>query len=420
MTTVPHSGGRANIHQGAHPEFLLRNGASSIDSPEQSALQISSDIQSRHMPNGVLIDPIFASPYSRRIIGYTRAGDSAIWTGHYLAAEAFRYRVTGSPEAFENVKNAVATIRALVDVTGNNLLARCFIPADWRFAESIITEETHHRVYRSRMAGKEYYWIGNTSRDQYSGVFFGLGVAYDMVEDEKVREAISSIVTRLLDYLIDHNWSVMTPEGLISTTFIARFDQRLSFLQVGRRVNAGRFSTTYSVCRFLDSGSVSAPIAFDLLSDHKSYFKFNLNAINLYNLIRLEPSGFYRDLYMTAYNLMRRTTDDHGNAHFNMIDRALKGGQTRRDTETVELLAQWLLRSRRDQWVDWRVEKKYQVCGEDRACDPIPIEDRIRTDFLWQRSPYMLYGGGWGRIETAGIDYILPYWMARYYGVIQN
>jgi hypothetical protein len=41
----------------------------------------------------------------------------------------------------------------------------------------------------------------------------------------------------------------------------------------------------------------------------------------------------------------------------------------------------------------------------------------VRTDFLWQRSPFQLVGGGIGNIETAGIDYILPYWMARYYGV---
>ena len=57
------------------------------------------------------------------------------------------------------------------------------------------------------------------------------------------------------------------------------------------------------------------------------------------------------------------------------------------------------------------------ACGDDRSCDPIPVADRVRTDFLWQRSPFLLYGGGEGRIESAGIDFILPYWMARYYGV---
>jgi len=42
----------------------------------------------------------------------------------------------------------------------------------------------------------------------------------------------------------------------------------------------------------------------------------------------------------------------------------------------------------------------------------------VRTDFLWQRSPFLLVGGGYGTIEGAGLDYILPYWMARYYEVL--
>jgi len=37
---------------------------------------------------------------------------------------------------------------------------------------------------------------------------------------------------------------------------------------------------------------------------------------------------------------------------------------------------------------------------------------------LWQRTPFLLVGQGAGTIETAGIDYILPYWMGRYYGTI--
>ena len=37
---------------------------------------------------------------------------------------------------------------------------------------------------------------------------------------------------------------------------------------------------------------------------------------------------------------------------------------------------------------------------------------------MWEESPFQLSGGGSRIIETAGVDYILPYWMARYYGVI--
>src|SRR5580704_12461750 len=74
---------------------------------EADALAISANIQARHTPFGTILDPIFASAGSQQIIGYTRCGDSAIWTGHYLAAEAFRYQVTRAPEALDNVRSAI-------------------------------------------------------------------------------------------------------------------------------------------------------------------------------------------------------------------------------------------------------------------------------------------------------------------------
>ena len=169
-----------------------------------------------------------------------------------------------------------------------------------------------------------------------------------------MRSEIREITTRLLDFLLQNNWAVVMPTGEISTVFWARPDQQLSFLQVGRRVNPDRFESTYRNYRFWYASSVIIPISYDLLDDHNSYFKFNLNTITLYNLIRLEDNSYYRWLYMNAYNLMRRTTDDHGNGHFNMIDRGLKGPDSRRDAETRNLLEDWLSRSRRDEWTDWR------------------------------------------------------------------
>src|SRR5262249_45834663 len=230
-------------------------------------------IRMRHMPFGVVVDPVFASPDSDQIVNYTRCGDSAIWTGHYLAAEAFRYNVTPSADALDNVKAALAGIASLLNVTGTNLLARCLVPVGSPHAPAIIQEEFPNGVYQNTQAG--YYWIGNTSRDQYSGVFFGLGVAYDLVEDQEVRNKIAPLVTLLLDFLRGHNWFVTMPNGTISTTFVGRPDQQLSLLQVGRHVNADRFSTTYDLYRFLFAAQAIMPISLEVLNDD-SYFKFNL------------------------------------------------------------------------------------------------------------------------------------------------
>src|SRR5258705_12253228 len=94
---------------------------------ERDALSIDQNLQARHMPFGTILDPIFASAAGEQIIGYTRCGDSAIWTGHYLAAEAFRYKVTQSTDSLANVQKAIAGLKSLVDVTGTDLLSRCLV-----------------------------------------------------------------------------------------------------------------------------------------------------------------------------------------------------------------------------------------------------------------------------------------------------
>jgi hypothetical protein len=398
--------------------LILTAAAFPASGAESDAIAISQIIQQRHIPNGTIIDPIFASASSQEIIGYTRGGDSAIWTGHYLAAEAFRYKVTASPEALANVLTALRGIRALRVVTGSDLLARCLVPIDWPFASSITREEADHGIYTGLVDGQSYRWVGETSRDQYAGVFFGLGVAYDMVEDPAVRALIHEEVTALLDFLLKNNWTVVMPNHSISTVFWGRADQQLSFLQVGRRVNPERFDSIYASYRSQYAALVIAPIALECLNDYSSYFKFNIDEANLYNLIRLEETAKYHKRYLKAYKLLRRTLAGHRNAYFNMIDRGLKEPDSARDDETRSLLEEWLKRPRRDVAVDNR--GKYRACGNSRACDAIAVTDRVPTDFIWQRNPFDLVGGGAGTIETAGIDYILPYWMARYYGVISN
>ena len=65
------------------------------------------------------------------------------------------------------------------------------------------------------------------------GVIFGLGVAYDMVNDSGVQASISQIATRLVQFLEDHAWTIVMPDGTISTTFVPRPDEILTLLQVG-------------------------------------------------------------------------------------------------------------------------------------------------------------------------------------------
>ena len=249
-----------------------------------------------------------------------------------------------------------------------------------------------------------WIWVDNTSRDQVVGAFFGLGVAFDLVDDPAVKAGASDLATRLIGFISRHQWS---PNDDICSTFQLRPEELQTLLQVARHVNpANTVSGPFLV------PPVGTAVAFDVQSN-SSYFKFNLDYMSFYHLVRLQDNGDNRSAYVT----LRNYTASHQNAFFNMIDRALRGPDAARDAETRALLDQWLLRPRRDFTVD--VSSKVAVCGSE-ACQPVPVALRPPATFLWEVDPFHLTGGGSGIIENAGVDYILPYWMARYYGVINE
>ena len=227
------------------PDPVVQSSTAPTDAWQATAESISRNIQERHLPFGTLADPMFVAPDSNEIAIYTRSGDSAIWTGHYLAAEAFRHKVCGASEALENVKKALDGLCSLIDVTGTDLMARTLVPVESRFAAAIEHEEESNGIFRGSRGGKNCVWVGDTSRDQYSGVLFGLVVAYDMVDDPDVRAEAARLITRNLDFILDHHWAIVMPDGKIATLFIGRPEQQLAFLQIGRHVNPEKFESRY-------------------------------------------------------------------------------------------------------------------------------------------------------------------------------
>jgi hypothetical protein len=115
----------------------------------------------------------------------------------------------------------------------------------------------------------------------------------------------------MLHYLLDNGWNVRMPDGRISTTFLQRSDQQLALLQIGRHVNPTDFELEYVKHRATHASAVILPIAVECQDTHGSYFKFNLDHINLYNLIRLEEPGVPRTEYMNAFATLRGCTGTH-------------------------------------------------------------------------------------------------------------
>ena len=157
------------------------------------------------MSHGGVGNALYSDPpvYADRIaLGGT--GDSAIWTGTYLAAEALRLMATGSADARRNVVSLVETLHLWFNVSGQpGLLARYAAPAGGHPLVSMdcASRRIHCGVEHD---GETYDYSGHISRDQYQGVMLGYALAYEALggHDEETRALIREDVLELLEELM--------------------------------------------------------------------------------------------------------------------------------------------------------------------------------------------------------------------------
>lgn len=134
-------------------------------------------------------------------------GDSSIWTGTYLAAEAMRLRETGSAEARANVISLVETLHLWFNVSGApGNLARFVAPTGAPEPPVLgdldcASDRVHCGVSYD---GAQYDYIGHISRDQYQGVMLGYALAYEALgeHDEATRALIRDDVVELVNELM--------------------------------------------------------------------------------------------------------------------------------------------------------------------------------------------------------------------------
>jgi hypothetical protein len=151
-------------------------------------------------------DAVFADPptYANRT-KMDGTGDSALWTGTYLATEAWRLQATGSVDARTHVKELVDTLHLWFNVSPSpGVLARFVRPAGNTSIDVGIdcTKDTHHCGVSH--GGKTWDYNCHVSRDQYQGVMLGYALAYDALgpTEEATRALIREDVIVLLDELM--------------------------------------------------------------------------------------------------------------------------------------------------------------------------------------------------------------------------
>jgi hypothetical protein len=160
-------------------------------------------LREHHLPAG-LNEATFTDAKLTKVAYWGGTGDSAFWTGCYLAAEAMRYEATGSVDAQQNMQKVVEYVHRLYKVSGHKgYMVRYTAPVksgDPRL--DALYDKSHPDFYKVKYLGTDYFYRGNTSRDAYQGPLLGLTRAYEQLTSEPHRKLIREVVVDLATELI--------------------------------------------------------------------------------------------------------------------------------------------------------------------------------------------------------------------------
>lgn len=246
-----------------------------------------------HTPNyGSHLHVKFTTDERVEVDTYHGHGDSCIWTGTYVASQALRYRATGDPQARANVIRSIQALTRHLDVTGRDgFIARYVGPADdpgHRLEVARIDEdENRHLVTEGPFAGD--FWVGNTSRDQYTGWFLGMAWAYDSVDDPGLRAQIASNLTRVLDRLIADNWFIIDVDGVATTKAPSVLPpMQMTWSLIGYHVTGEeRFLDVYRHWAAPERRIVLVLNNISKLNQYHQHYGLNLAHENFLSLLRL-------------------------------------------------------------------------------------------------------------------------------------
>lgn len=419
---------------------------------EAAAVKIQKQIHDTKLPFGTIFEmryrDDFLGTWEESLVnpnfplvpkGYESIFDSTTNTGEYLAALSYRYAVTRSASTLQEIRELLQATRILFTMKGEpGNLNRLIMP---------LSEYTAHfgppagDKYAIHFQGTDYVASDYISRDCYFGMMYGLSTCYDMVSDPQIKDEIRQQIEMGIDYLLRNNWTWRNRSGGFGERWAGALEQQYAWLLAAERVNPAKYGAVRDQYKgFTDLLWSGMWIA--VMDPYYSYYKFELGGASLSVVLRLEtdPVRWMRSYQGMA--ILQRFLGHHQNAFFNCFyfaaNPALKPSL---GAENAALLTHYLKRPRRKitvavtdpsiETIDYTLplDPNLLYPGGSQAPTtikiakrPIPIEKRVMAGFLWSVSPCQLTPGypvnPKPDAEGESYDFLLPYWISRYYGAI--
>lgn len=429
------------------------------------------------LPDSQVAQLEFTGPDLSTLSSYNDVGDSALFTGTYLAAEAWRYEATQSPDALANVISLVNALHIAWNVSGSpGWLARFAVPANsGPLLTSQFSSSNSFDHFNGSYNGQTYLWKGNVSRDQYQGVVLGYSIAYDAISDEPTRELIRGDLVTFIQQLmmirsleptingipspvpIQTQYVVVTNQEPLSIVLTSNsnddeFSGALLFspepfgvypdptvaiqlsaaFEIALQVTQGiaSWQTQYQQILAFKEANIDSwlNIATDWVDTNSTcngpYYGNNIAFEPMFNLARLEsdPTRKAKIQSILAENMWSLGVEHDKQSWFAYIYAANIDAGSPDALDAISMGNQQLAEFTPPPRVHLPVTNNLPGLANcpGTAAQAIDLGARVISDFDWQRDPRQESDTGNPSEVYPGVDYLCAYWLARQEGFLPN
>ena len=399
---------------------------------EQKAEYFERRITARHKRHGFVSSCNLETPGDLDSFTHYASDNDGLWTSLYVAAECFRYSVTGHEEARKRAQESMKAMMALEEVTSiDGFPARAMVRKD----EDNV--QPSHGEWHESDDG-EWLWKGDTSSDEIDGHIFAYGIYYDLVADEDEKKRLSDAMGRIMGHIVDNDFLLIdvdgehTRWGVWSPSYLNgpwKDQQGLNSLEI-----LACLKTAYHI-----TGNQKFQDAYEYLVREHHYA---LNTIDQ----KIIPPGIVNhsddELAFLAYYMLLLYEDDpdlralyllslERNWQYERVERcplwnfmygALSGNncdgeEAIRTLEQIPMdLVNWSMRN--SHRADFQHDTSDDRFREKQSVVALPADER--RVMKWNGNACQLDGGNGGRSEDDGSFYLIAYWLGRYHGFVDG
>lgn len=403
--------------------------------------KIEENIRKYHLRYGFVCEIEYGVPGDLTTARATDNDNDGLWTTLYLGSQAFRYATTGEEVAKRYVWESFEAFERLLSI--NSLKG---FPSRTFERRGII----HDTIVWRHAKDPEWDWKGTTSTDEYIGYLFVATVIDQFIaktdaEKKRVANFIDAIMTHILDnnyYFIDIDgkptkWGRWNPEyvnayapyvsdrKLNSAHLVAGL--QLAYSLTGKERYKEEAFKMMEKHGYLDNimipmKTIQRTTEFvhqtEVMGDTWNHSDDEMSFITYYVLAKYPFNETLRKKYEWVARDHWEIEKPERDALWNMLTYGVSG-----DIDQESTL--WHLREYCTDLDRYTTKNSHR---KDLVFLPANFREQTTKDLILpgeremhrhNTNPFALDSNGGGGNRLAGDEYLLPYWMARYFKIIQ-